>query len=147
MNADDLVWFVPDSGIRGLWGWGWGGGSKMNPCTSSPSFSPLRRRLRPGQRQHHPRAPSVFFFFFFSTPGIHDPRTICGLKWKTQLSGNKKAKPTTNGRAPLQGRKTRGCLGRRTAFWRFPSSAQPAVGPQRPLGPYSKEAGPIYPAL
>ena len=81
-------------------------------------------------------------FFFFSTPGIHDPKTICGPKWKAQLSGNKKAKPTTNGRAPLQGRKTRGCLGRRTAFWRFPPSAQPAVGPSALPAHFPRRPGP-----
>lgn len=46
--------------------------------------------------------------------------------------GTGDANSTAKGRAPLQGRKTRGFPSRRTASWHLPAlrTAQPAVGPQ-----------------
>lgn len=96
---------------------------KVSHVTTSPFFSPQRRRLRPGRDSISPRT----LLFLFSTPGIHDPKTICDPKWKTQLLGNKEANPTAKGRDPLQGRKT--------AFWRFPPPAQPAVRAPAPSQP------------
>lgn len=63
VNADNLVWLVPGSGIRGLRSWGRGCGSKGQSFHHLPLFLPTKEETEARQRQHLPKDPSVPFFY------------------------------------------------------------------------------------
>lgn len=119
---------------------GGGGGSKMNHCTSSPSFSPLRRRPRPRQREHHP-GPLPFLFFFLLQESMILKLSVA-RNGKLSCQGTKKLSPQQTAGLP-SGQEDQRASGQEDRLLALPTLRTASCRPQRPPGPCSKEAGPI----
>lgn len=65
------------------------------------------------------------------------PELSVAWKWKSSCQGTKKLSPQQTAGFP-PGQEDQRVSGQEDRLWCFPPSAQPAVGPQRPLGPYSR---------
>ena len=127
MKADDLVWFVQIQESEDFRAGGGGGGSKMNHCTSSPSFSPL-------QRQHHPRAPSGLFFFFLLQESMILKLSVA-RNGKLSCQGTKKLSPQQTAGLPSRAGRPEGVWagGPPSGASHPPHSQLSAPAPSRPI--------------
>ena len=86
-KTDHLMCFVSGSGTRGLQSWGVGVALKISHFTATPLSTPAPTGGNRGQAET--ASPLKTLCSFSSTPGIHDPQTLCGPpQRKTQQSGD-----------------------------------------------------------